>query len=94
MSGKEPSCGATIMSQVLVPMIFTRVPGLMPRPDRAHVGVESPHGHGHAFRQAGLFWLSPPSTYLPIWSAVRASRRNGRAARPGPDRVEQGNFAG
>ena len=32
MSGSALSIGATIMSQVLVPMIFTRVPGLMPAP--------------------------------------------------------------
>ena len=32
MSGNRRSSGATIMSQVLVPMIFTSVPGLMPAP--------------------------------------------------------------
>ena len=42
------------MSQVLVPMIFTSVPALMPGADRAHVGVEGPHGHGHARRQTDL----------------------------------------
>ncbi len=32
MSGSASASGATIMSQVLVPMIFTSVPGLMPAP--------------------------------------------------------------
>ena len=41
------------MSHVLVPMIFTSVPGAMPEPDAAQVRVERADRHRNARRQAG-----------------------------------------
>ena len=46
MSGNAPSTGATIMSQVLVPMIFTSVPGLMPAPTAPRWASSAPTATG------------------------------------------------
>ena len=52
MSGSSRSMGDTIMSHVLVPMIFTSVPGLMPAPTAPMCASKAPDRHGHARRQA------------------------------------------
>ena len=46
MSGKRSSNGATIMSQVLVPMIFTSVPGRMPAPTAPMWASKAPTATG------------------------------------------------
>ena len=54
MSASGWSMGATIMSQVLVPMIFTRVPGLIPAPTAPMWASNAPTATGKPGRQTDL----------------------------------------
>ena len=71
MSGSWLSIGATIMSQVLVPMIFTSVPALMPAPtapmwaSKAPTATATPAGRPTF---AATSAVSEPA----FWSEVKA----------------------
>ena len=74
MSGSGLSIGATIMSQVLVPMIFTSVPALMPAPtapmwaSKAPTATATPAGRPTF---AATSAVSEPA----FWSDVKAAGR-------------------